>query len=567
MTISTTLRSYGTLLDALAAAPPTKPFATIWDPRGDPQHVTVSFGEFHDLAAAYAGRYRARGLRPGDTVVLIVPQSLTLLAAFVGALVVGGIPTILAYPTFKTDPEKYRHGLSGVTRNLEARFIVLGETFPRELEAEIAGVETVRLGATQPPESSDTVWAAPRPDDVAFIQHSAGTTGLQKGVALSHRSVLNQLVGLCEVLDIVETDRIVSWLPLYHDMGLIACLILPLVAHLHVVMESPTDWVMWPGSLWRLATELRCTLCWLPNFAFQFLARRVPAEERRGFDLSTMRAVVNCSEPIRTESIEEFARVYALCGLGRDALRSSYAMAENTFAVTQSRTLLATITVDGKALIDHGRIFPVTADHPSARRLTSSGRPLPENHLRVLDELGNDVPDGMVGEVVIRSNSLFGEYYRRPDLTAKVLRDGWYWTGDVGVRWEHEVYVLGRKDDVIIVGGRNLHPQDLESAVAENPDVHDGRVVAFGLFNREQGTQDVVIVAEVDSDIGVSRQAEIQADIRRRVLDEVGVPARLVYLVPPKWIVKSTAGKPARSTTRRKLLELHPELPVSKGAQ
>lgn len=554
---------YRTLLDALAAAPRERPFATMWNPRRTEDAVT--FGQFLGLAAAYAAIYQARGVKPGHTVVLLMDQSIALLAAFAGALLIGGVPTILAYPTFKVDPGKYRHGLEGVTRNLRARVVVLDSEFPPELAACLEGLETVRPDPLLRPERvAEVRWASPRPDDVAFIQHSAGTTGLQKGVALPHRAVLNQLMSLTQALQVSPGDRIVSWLPLYHDMGLIACLILPLVLHVPLVMQSATDWVMWPGSFLRLATVHRCSLCWLPNFAFQFLARRVPEEQRRDLDLSSLRAVINCSEPVRAESMEEFYRAYRPWGLARAAMQTSYAMAENTFAVTHSTATgpaaPPTISVGRDVLASGGRIVPVPATRAAARSLVSSGRCLPGNRVRVVAEDGSDLPQGAVGQLLVRSTSLFTGYYNRPDLTARALRDGWYWTGDVGFLWENEVYVLGRKDDVIISRGRNLYPQDLEEIVASHSAIHDGRVVALGLFNPDLGTQDVVVVAELNAEEDLARSAEIEAEVRGRLLGEAGVVPRLVCLVPPKWIVKSTAGKPARSTTRQKLLRQFPEL-------
>src|SRR5262249_31990610 len=205
------------------------------------------------------------------------------------------------------------------------------------------------------------------PEALAFIQHSSGTTGLQKGVALSHRAVLAQLTGLARALELEDDDRVATWLPLYHDMGLIATFLLPLVTHISVVMESPTDWVMWPASFLQLVTRHRCTVAWQPNFGFQFLARRVAPQAREALDLSSLRAVVNCSEPVRAESMDEFVDAYARHGLRREALLASYALAENVFAVTHGRP--APLVVDGGALATGHRVLPVQPDRPGARRL------------------------------------------------------------------------------------------------------------------------------------------------------------------------------------------------------
>jgi fatty-acyl-CoA synthase len=167
---------------------------------------------------------------------------------------------------------------------------------------------------------------------------------------------------------------------------------------------------------------------------------------------------------------------------------------------------------------------------------------------------------GIVGDIHARSESLFSGYYNRPDLTATVMRDGWYRTGDQGFVWSGEVYVLGRTDDVIVVAGKNIYPQDVEEIASSHPDVHAGRAVAFSLFNPDLGTQEVVIVAEAHEEGALARSREIEGVIRGRVMADLGISARIVALVPPRWIVKSTAGKPARSTTRRRFLEAHPEL-------
>ena len=562
------LQRFETLLDALFEAPQDQPFVTMYHPDRCPEYETFTFGRFLDLAQHFAVSYQKAALRQGEPVVLIIPQGILLMAGFVGAILLGAVPTILASPTFKVDPQKYQHGLAGVTNNIKAQLIVLDRTLPPELIGHISrNQETCVLQVDEQmcqPVGEKAAFAPARPSDVAFLQHSAGTTGLQKGVALSHRVVLNQLRNLVSALRLTRQDRIVSWLPLYHDMGLIACFILPLVCHLRVVMQSPTDWLLRPGSFLQLASRYRCTLCWLPNFAFQFMARRVPLEERRNLDLSTMRVMINTSEPARAQSMEEFYRAYRSSGLSRTSLQTSYGMAENTFAVTQSTvdgvSCPRTIWVERKLLWSEGKIKIVTADHPAAISLVACGRAMDSNMVRVVAKDGSDLPEGRQGEILVRSDSLFEGYYNRPDLTRKVLRDDWYWTGDVGFLLEGELYVIGRRDDVIIVAGKNLYPQDVEEIVCSDPRIHDGRAVAFGLYNPELGTEDLVVVGEVHHKEDLKERRQISTEIRARILAEIEVAPRIVYLVPPRWVVKSTAGKPARSTNHRKFLRENPKL-------
>ena len=556
---------YRTLPEALLSAPAAQLFVTMWKSEDDVQ--TATFGEFRSLAFAQAAYLREQGLTQGDTVVLVMPQGIPLMTAFAGALCLGAIPAILAYPNFKVDPAKYRFGLTGVTANLKARLVVLDDDFPQELLEHVAlegESRSVRLKPEMPPAPIGFRAVDLDPADIALIQHSAGTTGLQKGVALSHAAVLTQLNNLTPALGLNSEDRIYSWLPLYHDMGLIACFMLPMVCHVPIVMQSPTDWVMQPRTMPEIISAFGCTLAWTPNFTLQFLARRVRAEDRAGIDLSSLRMVINCSEPVRSSSMYEFRAAYNGCNLQPHVLQASYAMAETVFAVTQSgwggSLDPVQIYVDADALRKQHRAVAVAADAKGAMCVVSSGRCIPGTQIQVLDDSGQLVPDGYVGELTIRSNSMLEGYYNRPDLTARVLHDGWYRSGDLGFVLDGEVYVVGRKKDLIIAAGENIYPQDVEEIVSLHPAIHDGRVVAFGSFNAELGTEEIVIVAEVNLESDLSAADRIERELKNSIVGELGVVARRVYLKPPKWVVKSTAGKPARSTTREKLIAEHSEL-------
>ena len=332
------VNAFATITEALAAAPGDRPFVTAWMDEDEQQ--TVTFEQFRCYARCQAGMLAKHGVVHGDRVVIIMPQSMAAMTTFVGTMMLGAIPAILAYPNFKVEATKYRAGLAGVTANLRAKVVVIDEGFPEEM-LEHVGLQdgsmvlrTCEDICSAPP---DIPLHSSYPDDIAFIQHSAGTTGLQKGVALTHAAVLNQVRHLKAALQIDGSeDRIYSWLPLYHDMGLIACFMLPLVCHVPVVMQSPLDWVMHPDTMLQIITEQKCTVAWLPNFAFQFVPRRVPPARWSQYDLSSVRALINCSEPVRARSMDEFEQAFSSIGLKPGALQSSYAMAENVFAVSQS---------------------------------------------------------------------------------------------------------------------------------------------------------------------------------------------------------------------------------------
>jgi fatty-acyl-CoA synthase len=555
---------FDTLVEALVSAPPEKLFITMW--RDDDDIDEVTFGDFLRMAKAQAADFHARGVQPGEKIILILPQGISLMAAFAGAMLCGAAPAILAYPNFKVDPMKYGAGLAGVSANLRARIVVVDEDFPAEWASCLAvgpGTQLMRsaalsISSTEPLLPQNQV----APGDLAFIQHSAGTTGLQKGVALSHCAVLTQLGHLADVLRLTGEDRVYSWLPLYHDMGLIACFMLPLAYHLPVVMQSPSDWVLRPGTMLKLISDRRCTLAWVPNFAFQFLARRVRPEDRLAFDLSSLRAIVNCSEPVRARSMDEFEAAYVSCNLKPEALQSSYAMAENVFAVTQSEIgrRPRRIWVDIKKLLENHQALRVSENDDGAFCFVSSGRCLPGNRTRIVSAEGRPLPDGEVGEILVHSDSLFRGYFNRPDLSEKALRQNWYWSGDLGFCLDGELYVIGRKNDLIITAGKNIYPQDVEEIVCSHPAIHDGRAVVFGLHNPDLGTEEIIVVAEVERNEDLEKALEIEQAVRGAIVAELGITVRAICLKPPRWIVKSTAGKPARSTTREKLLIEHPEL-------
>jgi acyl-CoA synthetase (AMP-forming)/AMP-acid ligase II len=559
------LLRFRNLIDALEAAPKNRQFVTSWI--DEDERETVTFGEFRIRARLQAAALRDHGVRPGDRVVIIMPQGIAAMAAFVGAMIIGAVPAFLAYPNFKIEPAKYRSGLAGVTANLSAKAVVIDEEFPAEMLEYVSlteGAKLVRSGdSREAGETPEFPVAEIQVESLAFIQHSAGTTGLQKGVALAHAAVMRQLEHLTRALKIdAASDQIYSWLPLYHDMGLIACFMLPMVSHIPVVMQSPLDWVMHPETMLQIINEYKCTLAWLPNFAFQFVSRRTV--RRAQYDLSSVRALINCSEPVRASSMQEFQKAFAAAGFKGSALQSSYAMAENVFAVSQSAIDRAeacpTIWVDGAEFRSAHHIVAVEAGTLGAVAFMSSGRLLPNHEVRIVSETGALLGDHLVGEILVKSDCLFDGYYNRRDLTTQAIVDGWYHTGDLGFYVGGELFVVGRKKDLLIVGGENIYPQDIEEIVARHICVHNGRVIAMGVYNPDLGTDDVVVVAEVEGEELLANPAEIESEIRRMIVAAMGVAVRTIFLKPPKWIVKSTAGKPARSATREKLLQEHPEL-------
>jgi len=396
------------------------------------------------------------------------------------------------------------------------------------------------------------------PDEPCLLQHSSGTTGLQKAVVLSHRAVLDHLFRYGASIQMEERDKIISWLPLYHDMGLIAAFQLPLAWGIPLVQMDPFEWVQAPAMFLSAVSREQGTLAWLPNFAYNLMADRIHDEDLANLRLESLRMVINCSEPVRHESHEKFVRRFGPYGMREDALAVCYAMAETTFAATQTAPgKSANVVCVSRKALAQGRFQPVPAGSPDeVKRCVSAGRSIDGCEMKVVDELGNELPDGQVGEIAIRSSSLFDGYRNQPGKTAEVLKDGWYFSGDYGARDEGEYYILGRKKDIIILAGNNIAPEDVEDAANEVPGVIPGRVVAFGMEDPSSGTEQVCVIAETeettDNGLKVIRRAIGEAGIR------IDVAISRVYLVPPRWLIKSSAGKLSRKANHQRILEADP---------
>ena len=533
--------------------------------------LTLQFSNADDLpltldqilrgAQSFAKTYERKGIQPGEVVVLILQHGEALVYAFWGAILHGAIPSIMPFLTEKLAPERYRADLASLISVTKPAAIVTYPEFEGEIRAATDEDSSVRsvIVADHIERGSELNLDSlsgfqSQPSDIVLLQHSSGTTGLQKGVALSHRSVFNQLDSYSRTLWLNDKDVVVSWLPLYHDMGLIAGFIMPVLSGVPLVLMSPFDWVRAPYKLMQSISNYQGTLTWLPNFAFNFCAQKIRDRHLEGVDLSSLRAVINCSEPVRWESHQVFYDRFRSNGLNVDALQTSYAMAENVFSVTQSPLGREPVVdeIDREAFMGE-RIAKSPSDQRPSMLMMSSGRPLENVKVRILDENGEDVPERAIGEIALRSDCMLTGYYNRDDLTKKAFVGEWYLTGDYGYLANGELFVSGRKKDMIIVGGRNVYPQDLEALACEVPGVHGGRSVAFGIFDEAQGTEDVVIIVEVDAEDASQRQ-EIADAIRLHVTKNSAIALRHVWAVGPGWIIKTSSGKTARAANKDKFV-------------
>src|SRR5215207_395485 len=524
--------------------------------------LPITYDQLLQGANAYASTLRLAGIKPGNVVVLILQHGEDLIYAFWGTILHGAIPSIMPFLTEKLSPERYRADLATLVSVTKPSAIITYPEFEAEIQltlsdgdAQCSVLTTDQLAQKTSLNFDSLAGFSRNPESIVLLQHSSGTTGLQKGVALSHQAVFNQLNAYGQSLSLQENDVIVSWLPLYHDMGLIAGFIMPVLCGVPLVLSSPFDWVRAPYKLLQSISRYRGTLVWLPNFAYNFSAQKIRDRHIKGVDLSSLRALINCSEPVRWESHQAFYERFKMYGLRLEMLQTSYAMAENVFSVTQSALGGVPVVdeLDREAFMVERVAKSPAGDRPSIKML-SSGRPIADVKVRIVDEQRQDLPERVVGEITLQSNSMLTGYYNRPDISEKAFRDGWYLTGDYGYTANGELFVSGRKKDMIIVGGKNVYPQDLELLTYEVPGVHAGRSVAFGIFDDEQGTEEVVIIAESDFE-DEAEQQKIADAIRLHVTKNSAIALRYVKVVGPQWILKTSSGKTARSANKEKFMK------------
>jgi len=529
-----------------------------------------NFAQVAESAGRAAAFLAGQGLRRGDVVLFLGTHHIDFYPAWLGCVWLGGIPTVLAEPTVRIDKQIYWARLGELIRRIEAWGVAAD---PRiKFEQQLAAIPRMfrfdeiadGIGPVPAP-------ICPRPEDTLLLQHSSGTTGLQKGVMLSHEAVRRHAESYNRRLELSESDRIASWLPLYHDMGFIACFVNALWHGVPVVWLSPFEWVVNPALLLDAITQHRGTLAWLPNFAFAFLASRVRPEPGR-FDLSSLRCLINCSEPVTADAMQAFCDRFVPDGFRPEALQTCYAMAEIVFAVSTSdarcRPRLRRIDrsiwqTEHRAIEVNDRSVPEsTVDGATAGTSTSdvvthvsNGRCIPDCEMRIVDDEGRLASPCSAGRVLVRSPFLFSGYFRRDDLNANLFTsDGFFDTGDLGYIDEDEhVYVTGRRKDLVIVGGKNIYPQDVEAAAAEVPGVHPGRIVCFGVEQRALATEGLVLLFE--SDEPESAWEELAQRVRLAIPARLDVDLLDVRLVARSALRKSTSGKLAREGNRQWYLE------------
>lgn len=516
---------------------------------GDGGETTISWRDLEADCGRFGGAYETAALKPGDQVLIFLRHVPELYGAFFGAMLTGLTPAFMPCSSPRQDPSLYWRSHQALLTQIRPAAVITDAATLGEMRAAGLSLEGAALVLIEALPAAPLAARLVAEDRIGLLQHSSGTTGLKKGVALSFAAIARQVESYAAAISLAGDDVIVSWLPLYHDMGLIACLILPAYFATPVVHLDPFHWIGRPDTLFEQMVKRRGTLTWLPNFAFEHLAATVARRADR-WDLSGMRAFINCSEPCKAATFDRFAAAFAPSGVRPDQLQCCYAMAETVFAVAQTGmrgggavALPARIWVD-PASLDRGCV-PAAVPAGQGVELIETGRVIEGLELTVHDEAGEIIEAGRIGELGIAGAFLFSGYNRDLARTAERLRGGVYFSRDLGFVRDGRLYVLGRMDDLIIVNGRNLYAHEVEAQINGVPGLKPGRAVALAWFDPRIGSETLVIMAE-------RARASARADeaVRREVIGLVhsifNVTPRAVELLEEGRLVKTSSGKISR---------------------
>ncbi|MCY0988547.1 fatty acyl-AMP ligase [Nannocystis sp. ILAH1] len=524
----------------------------------------LSYAETARRARRFGAALQAAGVRAGERVGLILPDSSEFVEAIFGAMYAGAIPVPVYPPMNLGQFEGYLANTTHILRQAGCSLVVTDakvRPILGKLMSNVPSVRAVEVYASfvkQVDERAAPIGVDVKPDDVAFLQFTSGSTSQPKGVTLTHANLIANIAALGAGLH-ADGDTVgLSWLPLYHDMGLIGFVFAPAVLQVRgVQFMSPLLFLKRPALWLRQLSERKATVTFAPNFAYGLCTARIKDHELQGVDLSHLRVAGCGAEPIQYDTLNAFAERFAAWGFKRTAFLSCYGMAEHSLAVTfvDLQEDLRADKVDPDALV-HGEAKP--SDTSDALKVVCCGRTFPEHDLRIVDAESNPLPERRVGQIELRGPSVMRGYWGDAERTLQVLKDGWLATGDLGYLADGELYVCGRIKDLIIIHGRNYYPQDLEWQASQVEGVRRGNVVAFGIEDASLGRERVIVAAEVRT----PHAEDLRDKIAAKILETLALKPDEVVLLPPGSLPKTSSGKLQRNKTS----ELYRDGQLGKGA-
>jgi acyl carrier protein len=538
-------------LDWHVSAHPQRTHIIILDEAGG--EMPITYAELRDSAAEIAAGLLERGLQPGQSVALMLPTGRDYFRSFFGVLLAGGVPVPIYPPARPSQIEDHLRRHAGILSNALAAMLVTvpeAKAVARLLQAQVETLRAV-VTADELAGAGQAPGYALQPGQLALLQYTSGSTANPKGVALTHANLLANVRAMGQASQAASTDVFVSWLPLYHDMGLIGAWLASQYYAIPLVAMSPLTFLARPERwLWAIHKH-RGTYSAAPNFGYELCLRKIPDEALEGLDLSALRWAFNGAEPVSPDTMENFAKRFERYGLRREALAPVYGLAEDSVGLAFPPPLRGTVVdrIDRDRFTRSGRAEPVGEEEKDALRFVACGRPLPGHQIRIVDATGRELGERIEGRLEFKGPSSTAGYFRNPEQNRALFHEDWLDSGDYAYVAEGDVYITGRAKDIVIRAGRNIYPHELEEAVGGIPGVRKGCVAVFGSPDPVSGTERLVVMAET-RETGKQEREELRARINALTVDMLGTPADDIVLAPMHAVLKTSSGKIRRAACR-----------------
>lgn len=557
--LSQQLAGFDTLTSALEYAAKGITGYNFYDAKGNLRSV-LPYSVLRQNARILAQRLSSFDLPRGSRIAIIADTSPEFIELFFACRYAGLVPFAMPVPVNLGSHAIYVQQLKGMLESSQASIALANIDYisfleeaakqPSEQTSVLQWVGTPKNLSDLP--AKNTKLQPNHPDETAYLQFTSGSTRTPRGVVITERALMCNLQGIvCNGLEIKPDDRSASWLPFYHDMGLVGLVLAPMVTQISVDYLATRDFAIRPLQWLRLISRNRCTVAFSQPFGLKLCTLRVRESDLKELDLSSWRAAGIGAEMIRPETLRNFAEKFASAGFDENAFLPCYGLAESTLAVTFSRigNGCKSIQVDSKTLIDKRMAVRLQVDGRKQNEFVNCGRPLPGHIVKIVDEDGQQLSEMMVGSVLVQGDSLMTGYFNNPEETNKALKpENWLDTGDIGFLFEGDLYITGRRTDVIIVNGRNIRAQDIEELAEQQPEVRSREASAFGV-NDEDGTTTIVLVIECRLTSVTERQS-LTTRLQQLVYMAFGVNC-VVELVPPHTLPRTSSGKLSRFAARQ----------------
>jgi len=559
-TLPQRLADFETLTEALDYAAQGVTGCNFFDARGKLKDV-LSYKDLRERAQASAQRLLKLGLKKGDRIALIADTKADFIVLFFACRYAGMLPYAMPVPVNLGSYNVYVQQLVGLLKGGDAAIAIAPDDFIHFLQEAAAGLEGVKWVGTPKQLNelpmADVELTSNSSEESAYLQFTSGSTRFPQGVVISEHAIMSNLQGITRSgLTVRNGDRCASWLPFYHDMGLVGFVLGPIVSQLSVDYMRTRDFAIRPLQWLRLISRNVCTIAFSPPFGYELCARRVRESDFAELNLASWRVAGVGAEMIRPSILENFAAVLAPAGFDSNAFLPCYGLAEASLAASFAPLGegLDVMHIDALALAERGVAVRVRSDTRKVNAIVNCGQALPDHKIEIVDDEGKVQPDLRIGRVLMKGPSLMEGYLNNPEATQAVFSaDGWLDTGDLGYIFEKNLYLSGRRKDVIIVNGRNIRAQDLEELAEEQPEVRMGDASAFGLDDENENQVTVVLVVECRMSNTSKRQSLISR-LQRLVYEGFGIHC-VVELVKQHTLPRTSSGKLSRVVARKGFME------------